>query len=191
MFGYLLCNYFVAIRNIDLNKPLRHKSRLAVLFETVNTVHWVDDTNSSISTIIIATIFFTTDIDECVANTDDCSQLCSNNDGSFTCGCNPGYTLDTDGVTCSGKISEITLLNTLAICSACVIELICKQGTPLIKYISSSSNSISMMGTATTILCDFIYVQILMSVWQTQMAALNCATTMLGVSLVTVTLATL
>ena len=44
-----------------------------------------------------------TDIDECAEETDDCSQTCTNTIGSFTCGCNSGYLLDTDGFTCSGK----------------------------------------------------------------------------------------
>ena len=28
--------------------------------------------------------------------------MCTNTDGSFTCGCNIGYLLDTDGTTCKG-----------------------------------------------------------------------------------------
>ena len=42
------------------------------------------------------------DIDECSAGTDNCSQLCINTIGSFTCDCDDGYELDTDDVTCNG-----------------------------------------------------------------------------------------
>ncbi len=43
-----------------------------------------------------------TDINECVANTDNCATTadCTNTDGSFTCACWDGYS--GDGVTCTG-----------------------------------------------------------------------------------------
>lgn len=46
---------------------------------------------------------FLEDIDECQEDTDGCSQLCINNDGSFTCSCNSGYRLKSDKKTCEGK----------------------------------------------------------------------------------------
>ena len=51
-------------------------------------------------------IIFDTDIDECSKNTDNCSQICTNTDGNFTCGCYNGYLLDTDGTTCNGMYRE-------------------------------------------------------------------------------------
>ena len=42
------------------------------------------------------------DIDECDLN-NACDHTCNNNDGSFTCSCNIGYTLNVDGRTCDGK----------------------------------------------------------------------------------------
>ncbi|KAI8505851.1 dendrite reproteinration, partial [Branchiostoma belcheri] len=39
-------------------------------------------------------------IDECAADIDNCAQVCINTDGSFTCGCNDGYVLNADGVSC-------------------------------------------------------------------------------------------
>ena len=47
--------------------------------------------------------FIYLDIDECSDGTDDCTQTCTNTDGSFICGCNSGYLLNTDGFTCNGK----------------------------------------------------------------------------------------
>ena len=44
------------------------------------------------------------DINECTANTDGCDQGCVNTVGSFVCSCNNGYTLTSDGKTCSGKM---------------------------------------------------------------------------------------
>ena len=43
------------------------------------------------------------DIDECRLETDQCAQNCHNNVGSYTCSCNVGYTLNSDGRHCDGK----------------------------------------------------------------------------------------
>ena len=45
---------------------------------------------------------FDADIDECATDNGGCDAdaTCFNNDGSFTCACNTGYT--GDGITCSG-----------------------------------------------------------------------------------------
>ena len=40
------------------------------------------------------------DIDECAEKTSGCEQKCTDNDGSFTCSCNEGYTLKDDNITC-------------------------------------------------------------------------------------------
>ena len=42
------------------------------------------------------------DVDECSADTDNCTQNCENTDGSFTCSCNDGYTTTDNGITCDG-----------------------------------------------------------------------------------------
>lgn len=45
------------------------------------------------------------DVDECANNTGGCEhELCSNNDGSFTCSCRNGYRLDSNGRSCIGKL---------------------------------------------------------------------------------------
>lgn len=42
------------------------------------------------------------DIVECHTDEHNCSQDCSNTVGSFKCGCRAGYSLQEDGVTCTG-----------------------------------------------------------------------------------------
>ena len=49
------------------------------------------------------------DIDECgEEGTNDCTQICNNEDGGYSCTCiNVGYQIDSDNRTCKG-ISVIT-----------------------------------------------------------------------------------
>ena len=64
-------------------------------------------------------IFFFSDIDECNNGTHNCSQICTNTNGSFTCGCNNGYLLNIDEVTCNGM--QINL-----ICNTCLhLHIMC------------------------------------------------------------------
>ena len=44
-----------------------------------------------------------TDINECAFNKGNCSQVCLNTIGSYSCICTDGYILNVDGKTCSGK----------------------------------------------------------------------------------------
>lgn len=43
------------------------------------------------------------DINECAFGPCQCSQLCINTQSSFTCGCQPGFQLDFDGISCISK----------------------------------------------------------------------------------------
>ena len=43
------------------------------------------------------------DINECAEFSDNCHQLCNNNNGSFSCSCRPGFELNPDNVTCNGN----------------------------------------------------------------------------------------
>ena len=54
---------------------------------------------------------FYIDINECTADTDDCDQVCTNTDGSFTCSCNSGYTLDSNERTCNGLLAKLLYIN--------------------------------------------------------------------------------
>ena len=52
---------------------------------------------------------FDTDVDECIEGIHQCHQVCQNIIGSYTCGCNDGFMLDTDGRSCNGKSFFSTL----------------------------------------------------------------------------------
>ena len=57
------------------------------------------------------------DIDECRLGSSNCTQLCSNTIGSYLCGCNNGYILGMDNITCNGK----TLIYTLYFVNHCIL----------------------------------------------------------------------
>ena len=51
-----------------------------------------------------SSIFFLySDINECSSGTHNCSQVCVNNDGGFSCSCYEGYRLGNDRISCEGK----------------------------------------------------------------------------------------
>ena len=50
--------------------------------------------------------FFVSDRDECLDNRGGCSQLCTNTPGSFSCSCRTGFTLHSNGASCTGNDTE-------------------------------------------------------------------------------------
>ncbi len=53
--------------------------------------------------VSLSLYLYLSDIDECVMGIDTCEQNCHNNIGSYTCSCDAGYTLNTNGRLCDGK----------------------------------------------------------------------------------------
>jgi hypothetical protein len=45
-------------------------------------------------------------INECATNSSNCSQLCYDRDGSYYCGCEMGFVMESDNHTCSGKCTK-------------------------------------------------------------------------------------
>ena len=52
--------------------------------------------------VIVYHITINTDINECIEQSDQCSENCTNTIGSYDCTCNDGYELDSDGRFCIG-----------------------------------------------------------------------------------------
>ena len=50
-------------------------------------------------------LFFVSDINECSTNNGNCSQICTNTNGSYVCSCSPGYLLSGDKMTCNGDLA--------------------------------------------------------------------------------------
>ena len=55
-------------------------------------------------TIVTHSCMYCIDNNECRSNdTNSCHQVCNNTPGSYTCSCNVGYRLGSDGRTCTGE----------------------------------------------------------------------------------------
>ena len=54
--------------------------------------------------------FFSLDFDEC-ANGYPCDQICTNTEGSFSCSCYEGYTLN--GTMCNGQSVTMNVIKTI------------------------------------------------------------------------------
>ena len=58
---------------------------------------------SCITWFVISAKLLVTEINECQERSDLCEQICVNINGSYDCQCNDGYTLNHDGLSCSGE----------------------------------------------------------------------------------------
>ena len=43
------------------------------------------------------------DMNECTNGNHSCEHNCQNTDGSYTCSCNTGYNISSNGLSCNGK----------------------------------------------------------------------------------------
>ena len=81
----------------------------------------------------LATFFlFIIDIDECAESRDNCAQICTDTDGSYTCSCEAGYDLASDGRGCNGENNNVA--NFVTPChnelSSCFLDIDeCSDGT--------------------------------------------------------------
>ena len=60
-------------------------------------------------TYIKIMIILSLDINECDPSITLCEHLCTNSNGSFTCDCQPGYSITNDQLSCLGKFTDIVL----------------------------------------------------------------------------------
>ena len=51
--------------------------------------------------------FLIADVNECSVNNGGCSDVCTNTVGSYQCSCSTGFTLQSDGKTCTGNFYTI------------------------------------------------------------------------------------
>ena len=53
--------------------------------------------------MMLVVINYTSDVNECTDNNGDCEHSCVNNEGSYSCSCQSGFSLNSNGRNCSGK----------------------------------------------------------------------------------------
>ena len=59
---------------------------------------------------------FSSDINECASSgTNSCDQVCVNTIGSYTCQCNTGYELNSDGTSCRGQWNTTLMVQIIMI----------------------------------------------------------------------------
>ena len=54
-------------------------------------------------------------VDPCLVNNGGCSDFCTKTNFGRICSCNPGHSLDTDGVTCRGTTIRVLPFRNLAV----------------------------------------------------------------------------
>ena len=84
---------------------------LATLSPSMDSTAWVRETvkSSMMHYKINVPLVSMVDIDECSLDIDLCQQNCMDTVGSYTCSCNTGYHLESDGFTCGGMYTTAIL----------------------------------------------------------------------------------
>ena len=63
----------------------------------------LNHSNAARSGSNIRLLYTYSDINECLSDNGGCHHNCHDSDGSYTCSCNNGYQLNSDGRTCEGR----------------------------------------------------------------------------------------
>ena len=78
---------------------------------------------SNIRTSVCSLCGLLADIDECQPGGNNCNQTCSNTVGSYQCNCTPGYSLQEDGVTCTGVYTCIPVFRLYCMCGLVCVHV--------------------------------------------------------------------
>ena len=75
----------------------------------------------------VVVLYMCSDIDECAANMDNCSEgaTCHNTEGGFNCSCNSGY--HGDGFNCYGELSKIVFYSVVGLDKKVILCASCPQ----------------------------------------------------------------
>ena len=86
-----------------MEAPVEHPTPAhAQLDGVVPGVEQVSKSSSIYNKNIFSGLYTISDVDECLISNGGCHHNCHNSVGSYTCSCNGGYRLNTDGHTCEG-----------------------------------------------------------------------------------------
>ena len=104
----------MSVQTIKLTIVVRYASTLlevscAVVREAIDWLEKQDSAKVKQTTLKSSTLLFLLylhiDINEC-EGANDCQQRCTNLMGSYNCSCQDGFTLNSDGKTCTGMLPE-------------------------------------------------------------------------------------
>ncbi len=82
-------------------------------------------------------MFSVSDINECITLNGGCTGICHNADGSFSCSCNDGFTLGSDGKSCNGQFQYIWYCMNLIVCFVDINE--CNDGSHICNQVCTNT----------------------------------------------------
>ena len=84
---------------------------MQLVLKHASNIHFIHGNHfGSLVSCIAVMVVFCIDIDECIEDIDDCAQICTDTDGSYTCSCRPGYRLASDDHQCDGTQCHVLSL---------------------------------------------------------------------------------
>ncbi len=96
----------VPLTMVTVSRTVTTLRAILTVSVTLDTAWTVLDLTAQVEIVYFCYHYFSytcTDINECSVNNGGCEHTCTNSEGNFSCSCNSGYELDSNGFNCSGK----------------------------------------------------------------------------------------
>ena len=119
---------------------------------------------------------FHADIDECRMEIDRCNENCLDTVGSYTCNCNAGYTLNSNGFTCDGMLAFECVVKFVSSCTLILqTSMNAVQTRPILVSMLASTLLGRTLAVATMDMC-LILMETLVEVSSALLCFLLCVT---------------
>ena len=97
LIGVITMQFVPTLKGVTPALATMDTKAMAVLAQVSQTIC------NQIISMTFSCLYIYSDIDECLSNNGGCNHNCHDSDGSYTCSCNDGYQLNSDGHTCEGR----------------------------------------------------------------------------------------